>query len=1174
MKFLRYILVFLLLFPSFIEISLCQTLLPSAATVTQNFNAMGTGMALPANWRIQQGNTPTWAAGSGNVTQVQTTTATCITTGGTYNFMSIATERAVGALTSGSFASPNSIMGYFRNTNTSNLTQLTVSYNAERYKVNVTNASIQFYYSTDGINWTVVTAGEVLSSSFPVSATVTCGFPLSTVNVSAFTITGLNIAPNNDIYLRWNLNTIGSNSQAIGIDDIDVTPGFVSCTTPDAIEFVQQPSNVQQNSAMTPSVTIRAYCTATGATASSYSGAITITVNNGCGYTFTQVVTATNGIATFNNIVFTRSPQANVSFTASASGFVSVTSNTFNVTSPAGAPITTVLRNQNWDGGTPAWTYVIGTATSVGTGGTIGTDVTGTVNPTGTNTYLRKSYSVNNASGATGSMNTVTFDTVAGLTVYNDVVFTFQIASLNEAGTAIGTGGAGGRGVDITEDMIVETELNNSGTWNFLLRFEGRSNKVFPFSAATPDLLAYNANAFYPYTSTQSAFQVTLPPGTTIFRFRFRASNNRIEENWCIDNVKLVGINYPVGNPFPLPIADAGNDVIICPGTSTQLTGSVQNANGVPFYTWTPAATLNNSSIQNPVATPVSTTIYSLTVTDGDGCSSTDVVQVSIPSGGSGVWTGAVDDDWYNCKNWADGFVPTITTDVTIPATALNPANINYLSPLAGPGIAYCRNIQISGKPLVIEGSINNILEIRGNLILSATGTIDMDDGSNATADGIIKLSGDWTNNLNESQFAEGNGTVQFVGSTNQNIINFPSVNESFYYMVINNSGGRIILISNVSISIGGSCTFINGIVDAFSNSRDMFYYLNATAVGANASSFVEGNVRKIGDNAFTFPVGKDPWGYRPIGISTPASQSDVFRSSYVRASAMALGPITAPGLNHVSYCEYWHLDRLNGVSVVDVIASWDLTSCGVTSLPDLVIAHFNGISWDTYGGAGTAVGTTSSGTVTWPLVSVFSPFTLGSLTTQNPLPVDLLYFNAHKNDKNSVICNWKTFSEINNDRFEIYTSRNNNGAVTWTFAGSVKGHGTTSEENEYHFIDENPAAGKNYYRLKQLDYDGTYTFSDIVVVDFGNENVPVVFSVSPNPFTESADIYFQTPSAGRMIIEIYDLPGKLISSNEISISKGSASLPLPMNPNVNSGIYFVSIDIDGYRSIHRIIKQ
>lgn len=183
----------------------------------------------PANWRIHQSTTPTYAGGTGTLSFQASSGSP--TTGGSYNWGTTAgTDRALGVMTSGSYASPNSVMGFFRNTNASNLTQLAVSYNLERYRLNTASASVQFFYSTDGSTWVSVSAGDITAATIGTGASTYSFAPQATFSVASFNITGLNIATNSDIYLRWNLNTTGSNSQGIGIDDVSVTASFTACS--------------------------------------------------------------------------------------------------------------------------------------------------------------------------------------------------------------------------------------------------------------------------------------------------------------------------------------------------------------------------------------------------------------------------------------------------------------------------------------------------------------------------------------------------------------------------------------------------------------------------------------------------------------------------------------------------------------------------------------------------------------------------------------------------------------------------------------------------------------------------------------------------------------------------------------------------------------------------------
>jgi hypothetical protein len=207
-------------------VSYGQTIIPNTTAVTQNFDGMAATTTLPSNWRMHAStSTPTWAGAAATVTQQASSGAP--SAGGTYNFGSSTTERAVGAMTSGGFASPNNLLGFFQNTNAANITSLTISYDAERYRINSAAASVQFFYSLNGTSWIAVTAGDIATASFPTGASAYNFTTGTVVNRTGISITSLSIATNSTFYLRWNINTIGANSQGIAIDNVSLTATFL-----------------------------------------------------------------------------------------------------------------------------------------------------------------------------------------------------------------------------------------------------------------------------------------------------------------------------------------------------------------------------------------------------------------------------------------------------------------------------------------------------------------------------------------------------------------------------------------------------------------------------------------------------------------------------------------------------------------------------------------------------------------------------------------------------------------------------------------------------------------------------------------------------------------------------------------------------------------------------------
>lgn len=192
-----------------------------------------------------------------------------------------------------------------------------------------------------------------------------------------------------------------------------------------------------------------------------------------------------------------------------------------------------------------------------------------------------------------------------------------------------------------------------------------------------------------------------------------------------------------------------------------------------------------------------------------------------------------------------------------------------------------------------------------------------------------------------------------------------------------------------------------------------------------------------------------------------------------------------------------------------------------------------------------------------------------------NVVPVELVSFNASV-VINSVSLSWITASEVNNSGFEVQKKVNSlQSSVSnseFETIGFVEGNGTTTETNYYSFEDKNIAPGKYFYRLKQVDFDGTYEYSGIVEAEI---NTPIEYSLSqnyPNPFNPSTTIEFQIPSDGFVSLKIYNTIGQevstLINENQpagkYSVNFSAAELP--------SGLYFYSLRSGEYNVTRKML--
>ena len=407
-----------------------------------------------------------------------------------------------------------------------------------------------------------------------------------------------------------------------------------------------------------------------------------------------------------------------------------------------------------------------------------------------------------------------------------------------------------------------------------------------------------------------------------------------------------------------------------------------------------------------------------------------------------------------------------------------------------------------------------------------------------------------------------GGGTVTINGSSAQNITGNNAFAFNIRRFVMNNGTAGLTL--NVPVTITNSITLTTGMIyTTVTNPLIIDNGIN-TVSGVNHSSFVNGPVKKVGNQSFTFPVGRNNM-YRPVSMSSPSSSTDQFMAEYQHIDPISIGNVNNldPGLNHVSRCEYWILNRMNGTSKVNVTVSWNTNSCGVTTIGDLRVARWDVASnkWKDHGNNGTT-GNSTSGTVqSSSQPTVYGFFTLGSSTNNNPLPVELSEFTAQL-ISSTVVINWKTMSEINNSYFDIERSSD---GQNFTSIAKVPGSGNSTEMHSYVYEDFAPLDGVSFYRLRQTDFDGKYEIFDPVSINSKGENGEFkILSISPNPFSTTVKIDYFSPSQGEMDFQLMDIGGNIVSSSHRSSNHGVEVETLQNLEGLQTGVYFLKITRDG----------
>lgn len=212
-----------------------------------------------------------------------------------------------------------------------------------------------------------------------------------------------------------------------------------------------------------------------------------------------------------------------------------------------------------------------------------------------------------------------------------------------------------------------------------------------------------------------------------------------------------------------------------------------------------------------------------------------------------------------------------------------------------------------------------------------------------------------------------------------------------------------------------------------------------------------------------------------------------------------------------------------------------------------VVIGHYVGSTWEET----TAIVSGSGPFTAQATFSSFSPFAVGNA---GALPVELTHFDGKKDGRN-VALSWATATETNNSHFDLQRSADSR---QWQTIGTVTGHGNSLEVREYQYTDRQPLPGMNYYRLKQVDFNGRFEYSRVVSVAFGPDGSKP--SLSPNP--AGSELNFSLPEEDKeapLRAIVYDRAGK-------------ACLQAPLTGNtldiggLPPGVYFVQLVDDNRR--------
>jgi hypothetical protein len=445
------------------------------------------------------------------------------------------------------------------------------------------------------------------------------------------------------------------------------------------------------------------------------------------------------------------------------------------------------------------------------------------------------------------------------------------------------------------------------------------------------------------------------------------------------------------------------------------------------------------------------------------------------------------------------------------------------------------------------------------------TGSANFNTASNWTPARTVKLGNDIlivNGGGNITMTNVPNNTVKSLnvtGSTNLTLSG--SAISMVVFDTLSIEAGSSIDMGTNTMVIGTDTTTIGTIVGTGSLSGRLKRWINSTTTSYGFPIYVSGNKRSL-NITYTAPP------------TTAGSLTLVYTSGAPGAGGM---PTTDASLSlalvNVSNAGIWNLSGTDGLlgGTYTMVANAD--NIANAFIPDQTALVYRSTNFDAWTATGTGIattGTSSALVLTRDGYNVYGQFGIAG-TSSNPLPVKLTSFTALAKAKDALL-SWTTVSETNNRGFEIERSLDGR---SFESAGFVKGAGNSNRKVNYAFTDVAAftKSGVWYYRLKQVDFDGKFTYSQIVKVSVNTIEVSAA-SVYPNPFKSDYTLSFSTTKQGVAQIELMDMQGRVVSTSQLDVAAGTNAIPVTETASLKSGIYFLKVTINGESQTIKLVKE
>ncbi len=494
----------------------------------------------------------------------------------------------------------------------------------------------------------------------------------------------------------------------------------------------------------------------------------------------------------------------------------------------------------------------------------------------------------------------------------------------------------------------------------------------------------------------------------------------------------------------------------------------------------------------------------------------------------------------------------------------------NSLPAFSGYGLDANSNVDYAGTTQSIANAA-----VYGNLWITAAGN------KNAivtfTTLGNFTLSaGTFTSSITVTHYIGGNWLMTGGTFTNTNIniqmngvaAQTISSTGAFKNLIINKITGLASLASNVTVN--NTLTLTSGKIDL--TGYNLTILPSGTISGATAAKYVIAEAaglliqQVVAAGTKVFPIGTTA-NYVPATIAlTGGSTTDNFR---VRVMNFVYNQGTNGFVlsNFIVNNTWFITEETAGGSTATVTLQWpaSLELTGFTRSQSRV-SQSSGAAW-TFGPLSPAAGAdpyTSNKTG----VTGFNAFSV--LNNVVVLGVSWLHINGENKNGDNYI-NWSVTNERADNSYIIEYSIN---GTNFSEVGNVTGKGSLASTNSYLFIHKNVSGTISYYRIKQMDNNGSYTYSPIIKIITDKTDLINNLSISPNPVITNAYIKFETSVATKINILIIDNNGKFLREQKSNIQIGTNTITLDLI-SFSSGVYFIHvIEENGTKHIIKLLKK